>query len=671
MLMPMLIGSGEAMQMQYSAHQTHPAREPAVEDNAHEGSPNSESSGDANHAAFHQFQRFLQWQQQAELFEEYLRHRNEFLLWKGENGQQQVEEALAQEQATKEYERLFAGTLRVGRVLASHFVSPTKGAEKKFTSKKRKVLHHTNSVPRPVERNSKVVFSSVGPDAEITVDKVEDVQMQLKDSAQNTTSHTQIAEELVNSQPPPENIVDESVQDTGNVQSYNESTGGNKPLAVKVVQGIPYPDSFGDVVIVSGLLLVLACWFVGGIGPIFWHAVWCGGNLLLLLQFLMCPGRKHTTPKPQITFRKIHLEVEGGKDGPYLEKDGIMKPTTAILRREWRDLTKGQRYVFELVGLTPEQWNKAVAECKKTPGTALCQALDCAWSEFNEVQVQLLDALDIVEDIWSDAEPEHLNVQHKLWEDLSSFERHVAYKLGVHRRDNGKSWDERTAPIFHIRWTNMRPDQQMKLRSIGFHRDHWHCYRDPVVPEYTQARAGFEYIVWFYESFKFLMIWIWITVEIIWVLMLLWRLKLIQQAYGSMSHYLVFLLLGLAVVLSLIRMLRPVWNFVQAHIICEVRIVCSHVKDLWEMTSRMLHLRVVHDACMHHCGGLTCTYEYGHGCCAICGGRTAHGHGHGHGSYQYKESSGCLPCFPKKAAQPTRPPASAGEALLMSPRSPR
>jgi len=492
---------------------------------------------DAAHDAFHQFQLFLQWQQQARDFAEFIQHRAEFFAWRQSSVRQSDRQPKnSHEREPSKFpnaEKLFPIVRRGGKALLSYIVTSDQGDA------------------LPLEQQS----SSTGSFAERNFD-VEEIAYN-RSASEGNVLHIQ-------------NSADSTLPD--------ETTG----LVSHVLGAL----GMGDWFLISGIFLFISIYCIAG----FW-------GVLDYLRFQVEHGcdivwhlfEGTSMPHPGNNFHNLRFE-----EGKTVEEHGIANPSTILFKTEWRNLTPGQKHVFELAHLDEQRWDETVRKCIENPGHEFDDEIGIDWDDFRGFQKRLLKQIGVSRQIWDQEDPSNLPIQFKTWTDLSEFETFIAVELGVRGDQNADEWNRRDSPIFHTRWTHMTPDQQSKLRKIGFRRENWKCYFDPVPPTLVSSIENRVAQFWhsMYTNTVHWLLIFWTFMNCFWLLVVLWRLKVFQSLVHQYDIYLLIAGAAIGIAILLWKTLRPIFTYHRAHIIAEVRICMGHVKDTW---------RLVAGLCQHMC----------------------------------------------------------------------
>jgi len=536
---------------------------------------------DAASDAFHQFQLFLQWQQQAKDFAEFIQHRVEFFAWR-QSGNRQPNHS--DEQAaikSEKLDKLFPIARHGGKALLSYIITDDHGDA------------------LPLEQQS----SSTGSFAEIN--------SQVEETAYNQSTRDVNVLRFLD----PEN--------TANLTEVNQTQG--------LVAGILSAPGTGDWFLISGVLLFIAIYCISGFWGLLDYLIFQVEHGFSILYHLW---EGTPIPHPGNHFHKLALE-----EGKTVEEHGIARPGSILFKTKWHKLTPGQKYVFGLANLDQEIWDETVQKCKENPGHAFDEEIGIAWDDFRSSQRKLLKQVGVEREIWSQEDPSNLHIKYKTWNDLSEFESFVAGQLGVRGDQNKDLWDKRDAPIFHMHWREMSPDQQKRLRKIGFLRENWRCYRDPVVP--TLVASIEDSIAQFWHSlYTNTVHWVlifWVLMNCAWLCMVLWQLKVIHSLWQQFSIYFIIAGAAAGIVTIVWKTLQPVFKFLQEHIVAEVRICIGHVKDTWRLAARMCQHLCTH--CNHHCphaanGGCICA--------PICAALQCRSQPQG----QERRETSCFECLP-------------------------
>jgi len=469
-------------------------------------------SPDDTNPAFHQFQLFLRWQQQAKDFEEFLMHRAEFFVWRQNNRRQPVKSSEQPAKAPTNVEKLFPVARHGGKKLLSFIVTG----------------EHGDAVPLQPQSLGKDDFSS-------------------------TSEMTSQAEEVVDLLQQEEKVL--------HVQNATQSV-----LLIHL--------GMGDWFVVSGTLFFVLIYVIHGFWGLFRYCAFLVQHALYSLYNLWSGN-----PISDKSF--VVLEW---KDDRTIKKNGISLPYSIFFKRTWDELLDGQKYVFELAGLHAECWDAAVQACKERPGYSFCDVIGVEWDDFTYAQKNLIKEIGLSKEMWNQDDPQHFAIHHKMWSDLSAFEAFIAGQLGIR---NHTQWNMRKAPIFHTQWQDMTPDQQQKLRQIGFDKPIWAVYRENKAPTDSVADHVTKFWHRLYTQTLRWLLFLWIIVNIVWAFLLLWRMKVFASLWQDFHMYFIE---GTAVLVALwmvYSLLRPVYEYLRDSVIAELRICMSHVKDTWRLTMGM------------------------------------------------------------------------------------
>lgn len=580
-LSPLPVQSGSSLLQRQSVSTQIPLGEPAGSKDDAGGMGNASPDSFHTSAAFHQFQLFLQWQQQAEQFSEWVQHRAEFLAWrqqqaggKRQQGLRQVNVQPEDSHDWPEFKDLFPAVWHICQELAA--------TVRKFLSD---------------------MFRNVEAAGEKQVHNVQEVAHNLSSSAQNSLEkNTQDAKQSIQDLP-------SDVQDAA-----SEQAGDIKEDAKKAaIEGVHDTErsirhmGFGDFFLLSGFLMVFVLYLTSGFWGLFWYMIWYLNHARQYVWNLLVG---HPMPGDTNVFGRIEMEKEGGMFGPTIESKGVAKPPPLMFATLWDELTPGQRYIFKLVGFGSEQWDSAVDACRKSPGLFFCDVIKAPWKSLDTFQQELLMSIGFNRDIWNGYDPENLRIHCKTWSHLSQFEQYVANLLKIHV---AQEWDERESPIFHKKLVELEPSQRHLLRQIGFLKQFWVCYRDPMVPSlYSEAESLAETTKMCLATVRNWIMGIWLLIQFIWFMDLLWRLGVLQELWRDFDLYIIIALAVVFLIAFLIRFLAPVANYVEVHFVAEIRTVCAHVKHLWCMVERMASLHKVYQSCEYAC--MKCHNQGCHAC---------------------------------------------------------
>lgn len=385
---------------------------------------------DSHSDAFNQFQLFLQWQQDAEIFREYLQHRDQFLDWRQHQGHQPPNDVQGNYHGPNRGDRLFRGTGQIGMSLLSLLTSTKAGPAKAGQNPADDIKHAADGAKKSAEATVKGVEETVD-DAEKRADGV--------------------------------------------IKGVEKTVDNAKKLVTDAPQNFVKNTDLGDYFLLSGLLLMVVIWIVDGFWGLFDYWSWFFGHLYTCIHNRFYG---HPMPAPGNNYYQITLE-----SNVTLAERGVAPPTSLLFRLLWDELTPGQQYVMGLAGLDAAKWDSAVRMRNKKPGLAFCEAIETKWRDLSKFQMQMLQYIGMDRDIWNQNDPECLQIHCKLWEDLSDFEKYGAVEVGIDGRTNADLWNKRTAPIFRQRYIDLSTEQQASLRKIRFLREHWRPYHDVEVPD--------------------------------------------------------------------------------------------------------------------------------------------------------------------------------------------
>mmetsp|Transcript_125405 Transcript_125405/g.220853 ORF Transcript_125405/g.220853 Transcript_125405/m.220853 type:complete len:654 (-) Transcript_125405:149-2110(-) len=565
----------------------HAARQPSiVEVPGAQKTAAAAESPDTAHGAFHQFQLFLQWQQQAKDFAEFMQHRTQFFAWRQSSVRQSDRQPKnSHEQEPSKAEKLFPVARHGGKALLSYIVTSDQGDA------------------LPLEQQS----SSTGSFAEIN--------SQVEETAYNQSTRDVNVLRFLD----PEN--------TANLTEVNQTQG--------LVAGILSAPGTGDWFLISGVLLFIAIYCISGFWGLLDYLIFQVEHGFSILYHLW---EGTPIPHPGNHFHKLALE-----EGKTVEEHGIARPGAILFKTEWRNLTPGQRHVFELAHLDEKSWDETVRKCVENPGLTFCEEVGMAWDDLRRFERGLLKQIGVSRQIWNQEDPSNFPIRFKTWNDLSEFEHFTAVELGVHGDQNADEWNRRDSPIFHTRWRYMTPDQQSKLRKIGFRRENWKCYFDPVPPTLVSSIENRVAQFWhsMYTNTVHWLLIFWTLMNCLWLLVVLWRLKVFQSLVHQYDIYLLIAGAAIGIAILLWKTLRPVVTYHGEHLVSEVRICIGHVKDTWRLASvisrRFQHL---HTHCKQR--SILCA-QGGCICCPICGAVDAC---RGQPESQERRETSCFECLP-------------------------
>jgi len=467
-------------------------------------------SPDDTNPAFHQFQLFLRWQQQAKDFEEFLMHRAEFFVWRQNNRRQPVKSSEQPAKAPTNVEKLFPVARHGGKKLLSFIVTG----------------EHGDAVPLQPQSLGKDDFSS-------------------------TSEMTSQAEEVVDLLQQEEKVL--------HVQNATQSV-----LLIHL--------GMGDWFVVSGTLLFLLIYLIQGFWGLFGYVAFLVQHSFFTLYNLW-GGSPISPPEHHFVVLQFH-------DDRTIEKDGIALPGSVFFKLKWEKLSDGQKYVFELAGLNAERWDAAVEECKEHPGESFDDLIGIRWEDFTYLQKNMLRQIGLTQVMWNQDDPQNFAIQNKMWNDLSDFEAFVAGQLGVKGKTHPDQWDKRKARIFHTSWKDMTPDQQQKLRKIGFDKSIWKCYHHPKVPGHGVTKFWHRMYT---QTLRGLLVF-WIILNCVWAFLILWRTGVFASLWSDFHMYFIEIAAVLFILWILWSIVRPLYEYIRDNIVAELRICMAHVKDTWRMT---------------------------------------------------------------------------------------
>jgi len=289
-------------------------------------------------------------------------------------------------------------------------------------------------------------------------------------------------------------------------------------------------------------------------------------------------------------------ELEAEEEDSAVKELGIVKPPNTIWEVSWDKLTDGQRTVMDLMGVQDEKvWiERCALHGGSGTGALRADSEEHAsrrlamrdWEELDLKQRRGMSSLGFTRESWHFM-PDGMSIQEKMWSDLSDLEMRAIKQF---EDVNADSWDNRSAAIFRTPWYQLSIEHAQALRKLGFNARRWKPYKDPKYRKSSLSCGGLASCVYrIIESPQDMLQTLLLAWASAWVILVLWRLHIIQMLVGQIGMY-VFLFMGiLACVMVAFTELFQIVHEVHDDVVVKMRKVHLYMTSFWETASSVPH----------------------------------------------------------------------------------